>query len=234
MHTVCCSSRRGGVYPSMHWVGGLYPSMHWAGGCLPGEVSAWGCLTQCMPGYTPPVDRILDTSLWKHYLSATMLQTVIIAKVSGVLWEGNVFSRVCPSVKHSVDQKGGGSPSYYYYPRCIRPHHTETSLNCHWVPRMVNSYYSVERLTCDIWFQPNPVADPGFSQGGGANSQKCYYFSIFCRKLHENGRIWTPRGGARPWRPPLDPPMEPLASEVSSVLGFSQPSHEVQHTRHFH
>ena len=37
---------------------------------------------------------------------------------------------------------------------------------------------------------------------GGANSQKCYYFSIFCQKLHENERIWTPRGGARPWRPP--------------------------------
>ena len=41
-----------------------------------------------------------------------------------------------------------------------------------------------------------PVADPGFSPGGGANSQKCYYFSIFCQKLHENERIWTP-GGAR-------------------------------------
>ena len=47
------------------------------------------------------------------------------------------------------------------------------------------------------------MADPGFSPGGGANSQKYYYFSIFCRKLHENERIWTPRGGgARPWRPP--------------------------------
>ena len=54
----------------------------------------------------------------------------------------------------------------------------------------------------------NPVADPGFSPGGGANSQNCYYFSHFCRKLHENERIWTPRGGARPWRPPLDQPME--------------------------
>ena len=43
---------------------------------------------------------------------------------------------------------------------------------------------------------------------GGANSPKCYYFSIFCRKLHENERIWTPRGGARPWCPPLDPPMK--------------------------
>ena len=40
------------------------------------------------------------------------------------------------------------------------------------------------------------VADPGFSPGGCANSQNCYYFLNFCRKLHENERIWT-RGGAR-------------------------------------
>ena len=37
---------------------------------------------------------------------------------------------------------------------------------------------------------------------GGANSQKCYYFSIFCQKLHENERIWTP-GGVRVPRAPL-------------------------------
>ena len=43
---------------------------------------------------------------------------------------------------------------------------------------------------------------------GGANSQKCYYFSIFCRKLHENEQIWIPRGGAHPWLPPLDLPMQ--------------------------
>ena len=48
------------------------------------------------------------------------------------------------------------------------------------------------------------MADPGFSPGGCANSQNCYYFSNFCRKLHENERIWTLGGvpGA-----PLDPPM---------------------------
>ena len=50
------------------------------------------------------------------------------------------------------------------------------------------------------------VADPGFSPGGCANSQNCYYFSNFCRKLHENERIWTPRSGAS-LAPPLDPPM---------------------------
>ena len=38
---------------------------------------------------------------------------------------------------------------------------------------------------------------------GGANSQKCYYFSIFCRKLHENERIWTPGGRASLAPPPL-------------------------------
>ena len=37
---------------------------------------------------------------------------------------------------------------------------------------------------------------------GGANSQNCYYFSHFCRKLHENERIWTPRGGRVPGAPP--------------------------------
>ena len=47
------------------------------------------------------------------------------------------------------------------------------------------------------------VADPGFSPGGGANSQNCYYFSHFCRKLHENERIWTPRGGRASLAPPL-------------------------------
>ena len=53
------------------------------------------------------------------------------------------------------------------------------------------------------WIRTWAVADPGFSPGGGANSQNCYYFSHFCRKLHENERIWTPKGGARvPGAPP--------------------------------
>ena len=46
-----------------------------------------------------------------------------------------------------------------------------------------------------MWPLPMTVADPGFSPGGCVNSQKCYYFSNFCRKLHENERIWTPGGG---------------------------------------
>ena len=36
---------------------------------------------------------------------------------------------------------------------------------------------------------------------GGRQLPKVPLFFNFCRKLHENERIWTPRGGARPWRP---------------------------------
>ena len=36
---------------------------------------------------------------------------------------------------------------------------------------------------------------------GGRQLQNCYYFSHFCRKLHENERIWTPRGARVPGAP---------------------------------
>ena len=83
--------------------------------------------------------------------------------------------------------------------QCLEP-------NCGWMfsafPKFTNHYVGHHKLKL------SPVADPGFSPGGCANSQNCYYFSNFCRKLHENERIWSPGGGgARPWRHPLDPPM---------------------------
>ena len=58
------------------------------------------------------------------------------------------------------------------------------------------------------------MADPGFTrrgvptpQVGGANLLFCPIFTENCMKMKEFG----PRGGgARPWHPPLDPPMEML------------------------
>ena len=50
------------------------------------------------------------------------------------------------------------------------------------------------------------VADPGFFWGVCTNSKKCYYFAYFLPKLHENERIWIPRGACVPGAP-LDPPM---------------------------
>ena len=46
------------------------------------------------------------------------------------------------------------------------------------------------------------MADPGFFQMGAPNPRgvPMYFFDFFCRKLHENGRNWSP-GGVRPWRP---------------------------------
>ena len=73
---------RSHVHPSMHWAGGCLP--RGGGGCLLGVCLPMGCL----PGggvypsmhwgrHPPSVDRILDTHLWKYYLAATSLRTVI-------------------------------------------------------------------------------------------------------------------------------------------------------------
>ena len=53
------------------------------------------------------------------------------------------------------------------------------------------------------------LADPGFSRGGGGapTPKSAIIFQFFaenCMKMKEFG---PPRGGARPWRPPLDPPV---------------------------
>ena len=68
-------------------------------------------------------------------------------------------------------------------------------------------YYSVIDHRCSLRKTSTAsfaVVDPGFFPEGCANSQKSYYFSNFCRKLHENERIWTRGGGggvpgAPPW-----------------------------------
>ena len=69
------------------------------------------------------------------------------------------------------------------------------------------------------------VADPGFSPGGGANSQRG------CANLfeNENERILAPRGGggARPWRPPLHPP---LYNVIHNAIHNAKPlEHYEQH-----
>ena len=51
------------------------------------------------------------------------------------------------------------------------------------------------------------MADPGFSPGGAPTPKIAIIFHIFtenCMKMKEFG---PQGGGARPWRPPLDPPM---------------------------
>ena len=74
-----------------------------------------------------------------------------------------------------------------------------------------NKMYRVKRpyLVSREWIA---VADPGFPRGGGANPKgggaPTYYLANFSQKLHENKEILVQRGGARPSRPPLDPPLD--------------------------
>ena len=67
MRNVRCKGHRGVVF---------------SGGCLSrGYLFREGCIPACTGcGWhtSPSVNRILDTHLWKHYLSATTLRTVII------------------------------------------------------------------------------------------------------------------------------------------------------------
>ena len=62
------------------------------------------------------------------------------------------------------------------------------------------------------------VADLGFSPGGGANSQKCYYFSILSQKTAWKWKNLGPQGGRASLVPPLDPPMDRNLAKISQKL----------------
>ena len=80
---VCCG---GGVsVQGVSALGGCLPRGD-GGVCLPGGicpgVSAWGCLPRgasapVHAGIHPPVNRMTDRRLWKYYLAATSLRTVM-------------------------------------------------------------------------------------------------------------------------------------------------------------
>ena len=48
------------------------------------------------------------------------------------------------------------------------------------------------------------------------------FFNFFCRKLHKNERIWTPRGACVPGAP-LDLSMGMAPGEGSMVPGYGSP-----------
>ena len=66
MRTDCSSSH---VYRGVC----VWACTGWGRGVCPGE-----CIPACTEADTPTVDRILDTHLWKYYLAATSLRTVVI------------------------------------------------------------------------------------------------------------------------------------------------------------
>ena len=62
------------------------------------------------------------------------------------------------------------------------------------VNRPTWGFFKVNSNLWNKWVKA--LADPGFPRGGGANSPggPTYEFAKFSQKLHENERIWTPRG----------------------------------------
>ena len=80
-----------------------------------------------------------------------------------------------------------------------------------------------------LYFLPSfPVADPGFSPGGGAPTPKSaiifHFFAENCMKMKEFG---PPGVGARPWRPP------PLGSANDFLIVAEMPMSLPKITVHF-
>ena len=63
-------------------------------------------------------------------------------------------------------------------------------------------YFSQYRTHVSDILVFTPVADPGFSRGGGANSKRSYYLAIFFPKTTWNWKNYDKQGEERVWRPP--------------------------------
>ena len=71
-------------------------------------------------------------------------------------------------------------------------------------------YFSQYRTHVNDILVFTPVADPGFSRGGGANSKRSYYLAILFPKTAWNWKNFDPQGVGACLSPPLDPPMHPV------------------------
>ena len=71
--------------------------------------------------------------------------------------------------------------------------------------------------------QAIPVADPAFPRGGCANpkgggGRQPIIWPIFPENCMKMKKIWPRGGGARPLRPPLDPPLYPNYKSGKNLL----------------
>ena len=71
-------------------------------------------------------------------------------------------------------------------------------------------HHLCKNISCDLTLEPISGGSR-ISQRGVRQLQRWgrqpIIFANFPQKLNEIEEIWTEGGGARPWRPPLDPPM---------------------------
>ena len=133
MRTVCCSRHWGDVWPGGCLVGvsahrGVCPGGVCLGGCLPRQFCPGGCIPSCTgwqgvcpnacwDTHTSPVDRILDTCLWRHYLSTTTLPIQVCLPRGVSTQELSVHWGVCLSAcwdTHPLGLTRGIYPSMHW------------------------------------------------------------------------------------------------------------------------
>ena len=107
-----------------------------------------------------------------------------------------------------IGPRGGARPKFYYVDPPLISYQDPTWRELNY-KRIWTLWTLLEIANHNIpqkcYWQQWRIQD--FPQGGAPTPKSAIIFQFYPRKLHENERIWTPGGGARPWRPPLDPPM---------------------------
>ena len=104
-----CVLPRGCAFWGMCFPGTVLP-----GGVLPRGMSAQGvCIPECAEADTPPLNRMTDRRLWKYYLAATSLQTVI-KYLASQSWNQDKYEKILKTA-------GRWFCCVWYFIRKIRP-----------------------------------------------------------------------------------------------------------------
>ena len=61
-----------------------------------------------------------------------------------------------------------------------------------------------------------------FPQGGAPTPKSAIIFQFFAKNCMKMKEFGPPGGGARPWRPPLDPPMQWPPCQVHNLQTMQQ------------
>ena len=142
----------------------------------------WAMLSSCLVAFTPAINvyEIADKYILSEYKAAFTLTTERHRIVSLSLWRSFSVNRPLSPEKETQ-----------------------------WDGKI--EYKKVDNIACKKGVQSLGSGGSRISQRGVRQLQRWGHqpiiFAKFPQKLHEIEEIWTERGGARPWRPPLDPPM---------------------------
>ena len=70
---------------------------------------------------------------------------------------------------------------------------------------------------CTEYFVPEQWRIQDFPQGGGPTPKSAIIFQFFAKNCMKMKEFGPPGGGTRPWRPPLDPPMQKIRASGQKI-----------------